>query len=134
MRGALFSDSLGLDLSLRGHFVSSVFCYHMHRSRAKGSSSPTGIRSRVERIMAPLPPATGDIMSFRYPDERFHRFYDSFPYGRTVRPFAAFVDLHGTILVQDVQTRTIDGIEWVAVQFTAVNGTILWTNFSKGEV
>ena len=75
--------------------------------------------------MAPTAPATGDIMSFRYPDERFHRFYDGFPHGRRAQAFVAYVGLHGTILVQDVQTTTFDGVEFVAVQFRSHNGTLL---------
>ena len=84
-------------------------------------------------IMAPTAPLVGDIMSFRYPDERYHRFYDGCPGSRRAKPFQAYVDLHGTILVQDVQTATRDGVEFVAVQFRSHNGTLLWTTFSKGD-
>ena len=72
-------------------------------------------------------------MSFRYPDERFHRFYDGFPGGRRVRPFQSYVDLHGTILVLDVRATTKDGVEFVAVQFRSHNGTLLWTTFCKDD-
>jgi hypothetical protein len=83
--------------------------------------------------MAPAAPEVGDIMSFRYPDERFHRFYDGFPGGRRVKPFQAYVDLHGTILVLDVRIAEKDGVEFTAVQFRSHNGTLLWTTFSKDD-
>ena len=83
--------------------------------------------------MAPAAPEVGDIMSFRYPDERYHRFYDGFPGGRRVKPFQAYVDLHGTILVLDVRRAEKDGVEYTAVQFRSHNGTLLWTTFSKDD-
>ena len=83
--------------------------------------------------MAPRP-LVGDIMSFRYPDEAYHRFYNDFPGGRRVRPFEAYVDLNGPIIVLDVRVADSDGVEIIAVQFRSHNGTLLWTTFAKDGV
>ena len=83
--------------------------------------------------MAPAAPEVGDIMQFRYPYERYHRFYDDFPAGRCVTADQAYVDLHGTIEVLDVRMAEKDGVEYTAVQFRSHNGTLLWTTFSKDE-
>ena len=74
-------------------------------------------------------------MSFRYPDENVHRFWNDFPRGRLVKPFEAYVDLHGTIVVLDVRIadRDSDGVEYTAVQFRSHNGTLLWTTFCKDD-
>ena len=70
------------------------------------------------------------MLSFRYPDERYHRFYDGYPGGRRVRPFQAYVDLHAPFMVVDVRMAEKDGVEYTAVQFRSHNGTLLWTTFS----
>ena len=83
--------------------------------------------------MAPTAPVVGDIMSFRYPDERVHRFYNAFPHGRRVKPFEAYVDLHGTFMVVYVEIAWKAGVEYISVQFRSHNGTMLWTVYSKGD-
>ena len=74
-------------------------------------------------------------MSFRYPDENLHRFWNDFPRGRRVKAFEAYVDLHRTILVLDVRIaeKDSDGVEYTAVQFRSHNGTLLWTTFCKDD-
>ena len=72
-------------------------------------------------------------MSFLYPDRPYHRFYNDFPGGRRVRPFEAYVDLNGTIIVLDVRVAEKDGVEFTAVQFRSHNGTLLWTTFAKDD-
>ena len=74
-------------------------------------------------------------MSFLYPDENLHRFWNDFPRGRRVKPFEAYVDLHDTIVVLDVRIadRDSDGVEYTAVQFRSHNGTLLWTTFCKDD-
>ena len=71
------------------------------------------------------------MLSFRYPDERYHRFYDGFPAGRCVTADQAYADLHGAIELLDVRMAEKDGVEYTAVQFRSHNGTLLWTTFSK---
>ena len=48
-----------------------------------------------------------------------------------MKPFEAYVDLHGTIIVLDVRIAEKDGVEFTAVQFRAHNGTLLWTTSAK---
>ena len=50
-----------------------------------------------------------------------------------MKPFQAYVDLHGTIVVLDVRMAEKDGVEFTAVQFRSHNGTLLWTTFSKDD-
>ena len=85
--------------------------------------------------MAPASVVAGDVLEFMGADTLgfAHRFYDDFPYGRRVQAFEAYVDLHGTILVEDVRTGTFDGTTYVGVQFRAHNGMILWTTFAKND-
>ena len=90
-------------------------------------------------------PLVGDTLHFRYPDSPTfrHAVYDDFPHGRRVRAAEAYVDLHGAIWVEEVReaylrtTRRPRGsstrVLFVAVRFTAVNGTVLWSNYSKGD-
>ena len=85
-------------------------------------------------IMAPTAPVAGNIMSFRYPDENLHRFWNDFPSGRRMRAFQAYVDLQGTIEVLDVRIAEKDGVEYTAVQFRSHNGTFLWTTFCKDDL
>ena len=74
-------------------------------------------------------------MSFRYPDENVHRFWNDFPRGRRVDASEAYVDLHSTILVLDTRIAEKDGngVEYTAVQFRSHNGTLLWTTFCKDD-
>jgi len=83
--------------------------------------------------MAPTAPVAGNIMSFRYPDQSLHSFWDDFPSGRRMRAFQAYVDLQGTIEVLDVRIAEKDGVEYTAVQFRSHNGTLLWTTFCKDD-
>ena len=48
-----------------------------------------------------------------------------------MRPFEAYVDLNGTIIVLDVRVAEKDGVEFTTVQFRSHNGTLLWTTFAK---
>jgi hypothetical protein len=83
--------------------------------------------------MATTIPRVGNIMAFRYPDDKIHRFYNAFPHGRRVKPFEAYVDLHGTFVVTDVEIAWKAGVEYISVEFRSHNGTMLWTVYSKGD-
>ena len=101
--------------------------------------APVSIRSPIVPasgfIMAPHAPIAGDILSFRYPGQNLHRFWNDFPGGRRVKAFEAYVDLTRTIIVLDTRIAEMDrdGVEYTAVQFRSHNGTLLWTTFCKDD-
>ena len=100
-------------------------------------------------------PAVGDWLVFSHPDRRTfcHAVYGDFPNGNLVRAHVAFVDFHRMVRVEEVREHWFETREprqggrrrrgrgrvppqevlMVGVRFTAVSGTVLWTNFARGD-
>ena len=86
--------------------------------------------------LAVLMPVIGCRYVFRYPvARRFrHNFYTGRPGSsgsRNVTADESAVDLLSWIVVEDIHEGQYAGAFYVAVQFTNVDGTALWTNYSR---
>ena len=88
-------------------------------------------------------PRVGDLVMWCFPDDPIfcHHIYEDFPVGRRIRAWEAFVDFDRPVRVEEVaecfvEKRRTAGtpgiIHYVAIRFATLNGTVAWTNFSKG--
>ena len=91
--------------------------------------------SKAEQLAVSMP-VIGCRYVFRYPvARRFrHNFYTGRPgasESRKVTADESAVDLLSWIVVEDIYEGQYAGAYYVAVQFTNVNGTALWSNYSN---
>lgn len=118
---------------------------------AEASPRDTGGGGLADWLIDEVSP--GSLVAFDRPD---HRFYDTFPGGRIVKPTVAFVDLqlHKRVLEVREAWFTAEGprrrgrrnrrrgetplpdLEQIvtAVRIRSENGTMVWTLFAKGNI
>ena len=105
--------------------------------------------------MVPAPdmelPVVGQLVRFLYPDDRTfrHGVYDDFPWGNLVRAHVAFVDFNRPVRVEEIREEWFPAprqrggrrrrrgppqeVLYTGIRFTSVNGTVLWTNYARGD-